>query len=563
MLRFIKNTTGNVAMIFAICLVPIVLLMGGAIDFSRQRSGESRAQEALDAALLAVARGSNDKNENQLTREAEQWFISHLGNSPFNLTSITVRREGETLTASVKGNVDTALLGLMGLERLVINRTAAVNIGLTKVELALVLDTTGSMQETPRGQSKTKIQSLIDASLDLTDMLSNVSGNSDKIEMAIVPFATYVNVGVENIDARWMDTDARSPIHADNIGIEGLNRFDLYEHLGYDWRGCVMARPAPHDVLDTKPRTSRPETLFVPIFHPDEPDPIGWREQYPNNFVDDPVFSLGNDLLDISNPTRYGLPIDAILDMEGVPQSVLDALFAANCVDGLDLNLGRGQECNNGTDPLDPRNWLPVTTNDNYQYYSNMNSDIGPSFACDMRPITALTTNFQTVRNEIRRLEAAGSTNIAQGVVWGWHVLSEDAPFTEGDRYSSKVQKVIVVLSDGNNSIGVRRGHPGGSDFSAYGYMENDRLEGVEGRYDQEEVFDAMDERTLLACNNAKAAGVRIFTIRLALEDDRSEELLSACASSPDDFIDVQDSDRLDAAFQDIADRISTLYLSH
>ena len=93
--------------------------------------------------------------------------------------------------------------------------------------------------------------------------------------------------------------------------------------------------------------------------------------------------------------------------------------------------------------------------------------------------------------------------------------------------------------------------------------MENDRLEGVTGYYDTSEIMEAMDERTLLACNNAKAAGVRIFTIRLSLEDERSEELLTACASSPEDFIDVQESDRLDEAFRQITERISTLYLSH
>ena len=555
-------------MIFAICLVPIVLLMGGAIDFSRQRSGESRAQEALDAALLAVARGSNNKSEAQLTREAREWFVSHLGDAPFVLSSFSVTKTDDAISAKVSGGVQTALLGLIGLDRLAVNRTATVSIGLTKVELALVLDTTGSMNETPRGQSKTKIQSLIDAALDLTDIMSGVSGGSDKIEMALVPFSTYVNVGMENIDAEWMDSEARSPVHVDNLLIPGLNRFDLYDHLGYDWLGCVMARPAPHDVLDTKPRTSDPETLFVPIFHPDEPDDERrGRPVYPNNYVDDATYTLGTDLLDIGNPLRYGLPIQALAQIEGVPNRLLRAILNAECEDGDDDNQGRGQECNNGNGNgnggaglLNPANWTAVVTNPDY---SNRPSPTGPSYTCDSRPITPLTTHFQTIRNEIRSLEAVGTTNLAQGVVWGWHVLSEDAPFSQGDRYSEKVQKVIVLLSDGNNFIGVDSRHPGGSDFSAYGYMENDRLEGVRGWYDSDEVFDAMDDRTLLACNNAKAAGIRVFTIRLSMEDRRSEELLSACASSPSDFIDVQNSDDLANAFQDIADRISTLYLSH
>ena len=55
---------------------------------------------------------------------------------------------------------------------------------------------------------------------------------------------------------------------------------------------------------------------------------------------------------------------------------------------------------------------------------------------------------------------------------------------------------------------------------------------------------------------------MRIFTIRVSLEDENSEELLRECASSPDDYIDVPDSDLLDAAFRQITDRISQLYLT-
>ena len=74
--------------------------------------------------------------------------------------------------------------------------------------------------------------------------------------------------------------------------------------------------------------------------------------------------------------------------------------------------------------------------------------------------------------------------------------------------------------------------------------------------------MDTMDERTLLACENAKDEGIRIFTIRVSLEDERSEDLLRACASAPEDYIDVPDSDRLDEAFRQITDRISQLYLT-
>ncbi len=325
-----------------------------------------------------------------------------------------------------------------------------------------------------------------------------------------------------------------------------------------------MARPAPHDVEDTRPRLSDPDTLFVPVFHPDETDSrYRWYQEYPNNYVPDSSTSLGSELLNISNPVKYGVPDSILAYMDGISNTVLSTLIV-ECADGTDINLGTGQECNDGWagSPYNPDNWEDVTINRDYDYYSDVDTQIGPGFSCEMSPILPLSTNFQTVRNNINSLNASGSTNIAQGAVWGYHALSPSAPFTEGDRYSHSVQKVMIILSDGNNVVVARENHPGGSDFSAYGYMENRRLEGLPRNYDTSDIMDTMDERTLMVCDNAKEDGIRIFTIRVSLEDQRSEDLLQACASTPEDYIDVPDSDRLDEAFREITDRISQLYLT-
>ena len=551
-------------MIFALCLLPIVALMGGAIDFSRQRSGEGRAQDALDAALLAVAQNAKNKSEVQLTKDARAWFESHMGTTSFTIDSFSVVKDGDDLVAKVSGGVETTFLGIVGISDLTVNRSATVTTGLTKIELALVLDTTGSMLSTPSGQSKTKLKSLQDSAVALVNMLDGLSTDGN-IELAVVPFATYVNVGPEFRDADWIDDKSISPVSADNL-VPGLSRFDLYDHLGYDWKGCVMAREAPYDVRDTQPMISKPETLFTPMFHPDEGDKSGRYEDFPNNFVKDSA-TTGDSFIDIGNPMKYGLPADVLKLVDGLTSKLVETLTGLgkdDCTGSIDLNNGFGNnDCPPVTEVLNPANWATVGTNKSYNYYSDVFSSTGPSFSCEMRPVTPLTTNFQTVKNEINSLKASGSTNIAQGMVWGWHILSPSAPFKEGDRYSEKVQKVIVLLTDGNNALNTREGHPGGSDFSAYGYLENERLDGVNKKDNSAELSDAMDDRALRVCKNAKKKGIRVFTIRLSLEDDKSEALLTSCASRPEDFFDVRDSDKLQQAFEQIADRISSLYLSH
>lgn len=59
-MSFFRNIRGNVAIIFAVALVPILGLVAGAIDTSRHRSAENAAQVALDAALLNVAHEHQD-----------------------------------------------------------------------------------------------------------------------------------------------------------------------------------------------------------------------------------------------------------------------------------------------------------------------------------------------------------------------------------------------------------------------------------------------------------------------------------------------------------------------
>ncbi len=586
MLNFVKSTRGNVAMIFALCLLPLLVLMGGAVDLSRQRGGEVGAQNAIDAALLAVAHKAMTMSDEELTKEGQAFFETQLMGSNLQITSFTITKTGEVLNAEVIGKVETTFLAIMGLDALTVRRQASVQFGVKGVEIALVLDTTGSMEGKVSGTNKTKISVLRDAAVRMMNQLEAADAGRGKLPVSIVPFATYVNVGPQNANEDWMDTDAESPIHGDNIGDE-LNRFDLMEHLGFEWQGCVQVRPHPHDVEDTKPTSLNPETLFVPLFHPDEPDD---RSKYPNSYVSD-GYSLGNSVLDLINPTKYGVPYDILsslydaspvenlgLDsqLDKTLESVLRILelrgLAApgndpgdeeygrdDCLGSWDKDNGYG---NNTCPSRNTASWNKVRILRNYRFFSDVDTPIGPNFNCDTNPITPLTSNYETLRKEIRALKAAGSTNITEGITWGWRTLSNSAPFKEGASYSADVSKVLVLLSDGNNMVKERDGNVGGSDFSAYGYLINERLEGTDDHSDQGDILDAMDELTLEACSNIKAKGIRVITIRLDLTDDRSEKILSQCASSPRDYMNASNSQELANAFQKITEEVTQLYLS-
>src|SRR5947209_14546379 len=54
--QFKRNSEGSVASIFALALVPVVGLVGAAVDYSQANNVRTTLQARLDAALIAGAR---------------------------------------------------------------------------------------------------------------------------------------------------------------------------------------------------------------------------------------------------------------------------------------------------------------------------------------------------------------------------------------------------------------------------------------------------------------------------------------------------------------------------
>ncbi len=62
--RFARNQSGNVAVIFAVSAVPLIGLLGGAVDLSRQQRYKTELLNAMDSAAVALAkRGAKDDSD--------------------------------------------------------------------------------------------------------------------------------------------------------------------------------------------------------------------------------------------------------------------------------------------------------------------------------------------------------------------------------------------------------------------------------------------------------------------------------------------------------------------
>src|SRR3981189_2098807 len=88
--RFAGAEQGNIAVIFAIALVPIISFVGAAIDYTRANTARSSMQAALDSTALMLAKDLTDGNitTSQINTKATAYFTALYTNKDANSVSI-------------------------------------------------------------------------------------------------------------------------------------------------------------------------------------------------------------------------------------------------------------------------------------------------------------------------------------------------------------------------------------------------------------------------------------------------------------------------------------------
>ena len=530
--RFIEDQDGQFAIMTSIMLVPIALAVGLAIDYTNVSRMRVQLQNSADAAVLAVAQKGDSISDSQAQTLGDSFVDSNF--NP-DYTNLTVTRVGTDVSVEARTQVRLYFGGLIGKPSVNIDVASASAIAYASYEIALALDTTGSM-------AGGKIASMKDAVNGMIDTMSAQNPRPGALKFSIVPFSSMVNVGtqygpaysgtgaVTRQPAAWLDALAKSPIAQSDLD-PGVSRFAMYKHLGVQWPGCVETRPVvggvDYGTSDALPDSSNPETLFVPAFASDEPDWAG----FPNNYMSDMFAPIGSWSVS-ARMARYGA---------SYPGSFKSGSFSQQIADSSSW----------------PNRWTDFSTQ---TYYSNYPVNKGPDFGCDVQPISPLSSNFAALKAKVNSLVAMGSTNTFEGAAWGWRTLTADAPFTEGVPSSNKiVKKTLVLLTDGTNNLG-QLPNSLGSTYSSFGYLVDGRLGMTGGSASQ--IVDAMNARTLAVCDNAKAQGIEIYTIRLEEPNVTTGNMLRDCASDADHYFDVPNRALLDDAFAKIKDKIARIRIS-
>jgi len=298
--RFARAQDGNSAMIFGIAAVTLLTAAGAGIDFARATVARNRMSAALDAAGLAVGTATTLPTD-QLTALAQTYYDANYPGTELGAsTPVQVAVAGDVISLSVTGQVPTTLLKVAGYEYVSFGVNNEVTRGLLAMEVALVLDNTGSM-------SGSKIVALKEAATTLINTLSNNQPFPTKLKIALVPFTQAVRVDkVAALAGGWIDTTCASSVAKLNFD----NNMCAYTvlptmYVSTQWAGCVEARPDGLEGTDTPPSVGNPDTLWVPYFQPDEPDTGDWGvdDDYTNDYTDDGTSS--DELTRLMRSAKY------------------------------------------------------------------------------------------------------------------------------------------------------------------------------------------------------------------------------------------------------------------
>lgn len=204
--RYLNDTSGNFAMMFGICGTALILGVAGSIDLMGMQKQKSHLQFLTDSGALAAASLRSDKLAD-VKKAAEAAVEAN------NLTALPLRvkvsLDGDIIRVEAESEYDAQLMGIFGIDDAPVNSISEAPVPEENpVNIALVLDSTGSMAGTNMDDLKSAAKVLLEV-FDETE--------PGTIQAGVVPYNRYLNVGTANRNRPWMDVPDDSSTTGDEV----------------------------------------------------------------------------------------------------------------------------------------------------------------------------------------------------------------------------------------------------------------------------------------------------------------------------------------------------------
>ncbi|MDQ2080142.1 pilus assembly protein TadG-related protein [Xanthobacteraceae bacterium Astr-EGSB] len=523
--RLFAENGGNVTITFAVALVPLLALVGTAVDYSRASAIRTAMQSAADSTALAMSKTAASLTKEEIKKQAEAMFKGLLSRTDVGNLVITAAYSsegGSTVTVTATGTMKTSFLGVLGISEMQLGTNAVTTWGNSRLRVALVLDNTGSMDQS------NKLSKLKNATKDLLTTLQSAATTSADVYVSIIPFAKNIKVDTNSYDEDWIywGTPAQDPTLSDDDSWDANNgtcstryattRSQCFANScsisGYtNQNACTNAYMCSNPLQKTKSACTGEKAC---------------SKSYSSKSACENHWGTWG----------YGTWKRGVWDTSITWTPTAHKNWKGCITDRGDAN---GPNAGN----YDTNTVTPTPSNKATLFI--------PAHPSDYCPVTVkpLNNDWATMSTFVDEMTAKDSTNQGIGLVHGWQSLVGGGPYptppTMDTNYTYK--QVIILMSDGLNT----KNRWWGDGFRT-GTAEDAKI----------------DARERLTCTNAKAADITIYTIQVNTSTDPTSQVLQDCASpnTEDDpgphFYLVTSASGINDTFQQIGSQLSKLRIS-
>ena len=584
---FRKDARGNVAIIFTLVAIPLVALVGAAVDYTRVSSARTAMQSALDSAALMISKDAATMSDSEITARARQYVNSLYTNTETPIQTFSAvytpnNGSGATILLNAGGNMPTYFMKIVGtnFSTLPINTASTTKWGSSRMRVALVLDNTGSMDQ--NGKMTALKKAAANATTGLIKKLSAFNTNEGDVYISVVPFAKDVNVGTSNVGASWLnwsEWEAAPRILTDNSYPIKVK----YNNITYEWADIGPGAPCPFDTKSNgNPRPSQQSSVSKFSFAcMDRPGSLSGATDLSNNSTDRYLIPSSGTYEGMICPGIDGganYPGKTGVYYNGCYTSVVDpdasivlatgsnAQCPSNKPNCSCTGTGSSRKCvqakykhywrDHPSDTTKAAAAAPAHStwtgcvNDRDQDADTTNAVMSGSGRiypeqwkdCLSATITPMSNQWATLNSKVNAMNPSGNTNQAIGLFWGWQTLNTaNDPFKAPSKDPNWVyQDYIVILSDGLNTQNRWYTCPNAGPCPT-----------IDGR-----------EKTL--CDNIKADKITIFTIQVNINSkDPESQVLKDCASSGSGYFQlITSANDTATAFDNVLNKIAKLRIA-
>lgn len=224
--KLLGDQRGNAMMLTAAAMLPLIGIVGSAIDIGRAYMTQLRLQQACDAGVLAGRRAmAAALYSDSAKAEANKMFNFNFpaGNYGSRSTGFSSWGVGGSDVAGRATTVlPTALMYIFGKDQFDLAADCTAKLEISNVDVMMVLDVTGSMaSKAVSSDTDTKIVALRKAAIDFFDTLTNADVGDGRLRFGVVPYSSSVNVGqilyAKNHD--WLADEVTMPSRLPNFTV--------------------------------------------------------------------------------------------------------------------------------------------------------------------------------------------------------------------------------------------------------------------------------------------------------------------------------------------------------